>query len=424
MNIKNWVGALSCAAMLMTVASVAQASNLGVRALPLASLPAAGRVIPAPAGHGIDGQYIVVFKPSATPLNGLAAQALSRVGGQVLGSLPIINAVVMQIDALSARLLAANRSVAYVEQDQWLSAGAVQANPPWGLDRVDQSALPVNGSYTYPDGAGAGANVYVIDTGIRTTHAEFTGRIGGGRNFVASSGPLTLPIPLLGTLSPLGGGSTDPNNFADCNGHGTHVSGTAVGTQYGVAKKARVHAIRVLGCDGSGPNSGVIAGVEWVANNHVKPAVANLSLGGSASTALDDAVRAAIRSGVVMVTSAGNDNANACGGSPNRVPEALTVAASDAQDRRASFSNSGTCVDLFAPGVGVISAWHTGDTAANTLNGTSMAAPHVAGAVALLLAQGAPSDVVAGMIVSGATPGRVQSAGTGSPNLLLRTAAP
>lgn len=420
MNIRIGWGALCCALMLVTAGGVAQAAGPGARALPQLTAPAAGRFIPAPAGRGIEGQYIVVFKRSATALPALAAQAVGRVGGTVLGRLPIINAVVMQIDALSARLLAAHPSVAYVEQDQWLRAGTVQANPPWGLDRIDQAALPVDGAYTYPDGAGMGANVYVIDTGIRATHAEFTGRVGGGRNFVASNGPLTLPVPFLGNLSLLGGGGTDPNNFADCNGHGTHVSGTAVGTQYGVAKKATVYAVRVLGCDGSGPNSGVIAGVEWVAGNHVKPAVANLSLGGSASTALDDAVRAAIGRGVVMVTSAGNDNANACGGSPNRVPEALTVAASDAQDRRASFSNSGACVDLFAPGVGVISAWHTGNTATNTLNGTSMAAPHVAGAVALLLAQGAPADVVAGMIVNGATPGVVQGPGAGSPNLLLR----
>ncbi len=291
-----------------------------------------------------------------------------------------------------------------------MSIGATQVSPVWGLDRIDQTNLPLNQSFIYADSAGQGSHVYIIDTGIRASHSEVVTRVGTGRNFAANSSSFLF------------GGSTDPNNTNDCNDHGTHVAGTAVGTQYGVAKKATVYPIRVLGCNGSGANSGVIAGVDWVAANHKKPAVANMSLGGASSTALDTAVNNAIAAGVTFVAAAGNDNANACNGSPNRVLNALTVASSDIQDRRSSFSNHGSCVDLFAPGTGILSASHNSDTATATLSGTSMAAPHVAGAAALYLSgqpSATPAQVAQAILVS--TSNNVISNVNGSPNKLLNT---
>lgn len=432
MRYKKTAVALASVAMFAVGAQSAHAGWLSKILKPVSVVvaPVLGSVVAAPAATAIEGQYIVVFKDGGA-LGGLIDAATSLVGGTVIGQLPIINAAVMQLDALSARILAGSPLVDYVEQDQWMSAGASQVNATWGLDRSDQDNRPLDGLYNYPDNAGAGANVYVIDTGLLSGHVDFAGRVGGGRNFVANgAGGAALPIPILGPIlggllgGLLGGGGgveADPENFTDCNGHGTHVSGTAAGSTYGIAKGATVYGVRVLGCDGGGANSGVIAGVEWVANNHVAPAVANMSLGGGNSTALDAAVRAAVDQGVVMVVAAGNDNANACNGSPNRVAEAITVGSTDNQDRRSSFSNFGTCVDLFAPGSNITSAWHTGNNAINTISGTSMASPHVAGAVALLIGSGAPVSAAVDSIVGGATPGVLTGVGAGSPNLLLRT---
>jgi subtilisin family serine protease len=240
--------------------------------------------------------------------------------------------------------------------------------------------------------------VYIIDTGIRTGHGEFGGR--------ASSGFTSI---------------TDGLGTDDCHGHGTHVSGTVGGTVYGVAKGVSLIAVRVLDCGGSGTTAGVIAGVDWVTGNHVKPAVANMSLGGGASSTLDAAVSNSVTAGVTYAIAAGNSSADACNYSPARTPTAITVGATTSTDARASYSNYGTCLDLFGPGSSITSAWNTSNTATNTISGTSMATPHVAGVAALVL-QGNPAwspAQVAGELTSNASTGKVGSPGTGSPNLLL-----
>lgn len=375
------------------------------------------------AGRTIEGQYIIAFEDDAGAVTNLVEAIQTGVGGQFLGELPIINGAVMRLDDISATLIAGLPQVRYVEQDQIMETTAPieQDNATWGLDRSD-ARTGLDGVYAYPSSAGTDAHIYVIDTGLLTTHSEFTGRVGEGRNFVGAGGPIGLPIPLLGPLLGGllgGGGDIDPTDETDCNGHGTHVAGTAAGSTYGMAKKATVHGVRVLDCNGSGANSGVIAGVDWVSENAEMPAVANMSLGGGASTALDEAVRNAGASGVVMVVAAGNSDADACGGSPNRVDEAITVGSTARGDERSGFSNFGTCVDVFAPGTNITSAWHTGDTATNTISGTSMASPHVAGAAALYLGAGVDQADVFNGIIQDATPGVISGAGTGSPNLLL-----
>ena len=300
--------------------------------------------------------------------------------------------------------------VASVEKDGVVSSAGTQSpTPSYGLDRVDQRALPLSNSYT-TEAQGAGVKAYIIDTGIALGHTDFAGRAVSGFDAVD-------------------GGSAD-----DCNGHGTHVAGTTGGTQYGVAKAVSLVAVRVLDCGGSGSISGVIAGVDWVAADHQagQPAVANMSLGGGASAALDTAVQRAIADGVSFAVAAGNagglvggllGTSNACTGSPSRVPQALTVGATDANDSQASYSSSGKCLDLYAPGSDITSAWFDSPTATKTISGTSMASPHVAGAAALYLSTtpGASPAQVAQQLVSTATPGVVQRPGSGSPNRLLFT---
>jgi Subtilisin-like serine proteases len=299
-----------------------------------------------------------------------------------------------------ARQVAADPDVAFVEEDRVISLNADQLNPPsWGLDRVDQRGLPLNSRYSYGGTAG-NVNVYIIDTGIRNSHADFGGRARSGYDFI--------------------GGDADAN---DCNGHGTHVAGTVGGATYGVAKGVRLIGVRVLDCNGYGTISSVVAGIDWVTANAVKPAVANMSLGGGASTAIDNAVNNSIASGVTYVVAAGNESANACSRSPARVPAAITVGATTNTDARWSLSNYGSCLDIFAPGAGITSAWHTSNTAANTISGTSMATPHVAGAAALVLSvnPSATPAQVRDTIVGQATTGAVSNAGSGSPNTLLFT---
>ncbi len=287
--------------------------------------------------------------------------------------------------------------VAYVEADQVVSIGATQNNATWGLDRIDQANLPLNNTYNY-DFDGTGVNAYVIDTGVRITHSQFGSR---GRSGFTSI--------------------NDGNGTNDCQGHGTHVAGTIGSTTYGVAKDATIYAVRVLGCNGSGSNSGVIAGVDWVAANHVKPAVANMSLGGGASSALDNAVNSAVSQGITMVVAAGNDNSNACSYSPARAASAMTVGSTTSSDSRSSFSNYGSCLDIYAPGSSITSTWSTSNTATNTISGTSMASPHVAGVAALYLDEfpnASPAQVEAA-IEGAAIPNKVTDARSGSPNLLL-----
>jgi subtilisin family serine protease len=288
--------------------------------------------------------------------------------------------------------------VDYIEQDATVTLNSTQTNATWGIDRIDQRDRPLNGTYTYGL-TGSGVRAYIIDTGILGSHQDFGGRV-QETGFTAIND---------------GQGSTD------CNGHGTHVAGTVGGTVYGVAKNVELVAVRVLSCSGSGSTSGVIAGVDWVAGQSYRPAVANMSLGGGASSTLDTAVRKAHNAGVTMVVAAGNSNANACNYSPAREPTAITVGATTSSDARASYSNFGSCLDLFAPGSSITAAWHTSNTATNTISGTSMASPHVAGVAALLL-QSSPSaspTQVASAIASSASTGKVSSAGSRSPNLLL-----
>ena len=364
-------------------------------------------------GEPIEGQYIVLLNKleipllSLLPLGDVINDLLGNVGGVLLGSFEhVLRGFVAELSPEAAALLAQNPLVSLVEQDRTVAIAATQTGATWGLDRIDQPNLPLDGSYQYGSD-GSGVHIYVVDTGLRTSHQEFSGRVGNGRNLVSS-----------GFLF----GSVDPANVDDCNGHGTHVAGTAAGSKWGVAKAATVHPVRVLGCGGSGSNSAVIAGIDWLAGNHIKPAVANISLGGSASTALDQAVRAAISAGVTFVVAAGNDNIDACSGSPNRVGEAITVGATSSNDSRASYSNKGACVDIFAPGSGITSAWYQSNSDTAVLNGTSMASPHVAGAAALILGQNpaASPATVAAQLVSEGVEGKLSSIGTGSPNLLLQ----
>ena len=351
----------------------------------------------------IEGQYIVVMRPGAqAAANRVAAVAeVRRNGAQVqqeYGS--ALQGFAARLPQRALDLLRSNSSVAYIEADQTITLNATQSPATGGLDRIDQRALPLNNSYTY-NFTGSGVTAYIIDTGVRFSHTQFGGRAVTGHDAID-------------------GGSAD-----DCNGHGTHVAGTVAGGTYGVAKSVRIVGVRVLNCQGSGSNSQVIAGIDWVTGNHAAgaPAVANMSLGGSASSALDTAVRNSIADGITYAIAAGNSNADACTQSPARVAEAITVGSTTTADARSSFSNYGTCLDIFAPGSSITSAWHTSDTATNTISGTSMASPHVAGAAALFVQQNgsvSPQAVRDGLVNSSTT-GVVTNAGTGSPNRLLYT---
>ena len=310
-----------------------------------------------------------------------------------------LNGFAVEMSAEDAERLSQDFRVKYVEEDGTVTADAVQNNPPsWGLDRIDQRNLPLNAVYTF-NWTGSGVRVYVIDTGIRTAHGQFGGR--------ASN-----------VFDAFGG------NGQDCNGHGTHVAGTVGGSTTGVAKSALLRGVRVLNCSGSGSNSGVIAGVDWVRQNHIAPAVANMSLGGGASSALDTAVNNLHNANVTIAVAAGNNSgANACNSSPARAANAVTVGSTTQSDSRSSFSNIGTCLDIFAPGSSIVSAWITSNTALATLSGTSMASPHVAGAAALYKQANpsASSTTIRNALVNNATTGVVGNAGTGSPNRLLYT---
>ncbi|GHF93805.1 alkaline serine protease [Deinococcus piscis] len=356
----------------------------------------------------IDGQYIVVLSQGALGSD-LSAQSESSLI-QALGLQPqgvtmqyiygqALEGFAAQLSAENLQILRADPRVKYIEQDQVMRANATQNGATWGLDRVDQRALPLNSSYVYNTTA-SNVTSYIIDTGILTTHSDFGGRAVWGTN------------------------QTGDGRNTDCNGHGTHVAGTVGGNTYGVAKGTRLVAVKVLSCDGSGSNSGVIAGINWAASNRSGPAVANMSLGGGASQATDDAVSGAVNRGLTMVVAAGNENQNACNVSPARAPLAITVGSTTRSDARSSFSNYGSCVDINAPGSDITSAWHTGNTATNTISGTSMASPHVAGGAALVLATNpsyTPAQVNSALNAS-ATTGQLTGL-NGSPNRLLYTLA-
>jgi subtilisin family serine protease len=358
----------------------------------------------------ISGQYIVVLKSKAASLSDESSR-MARVpvvaetiagqhGARLLRSFDRVlrGFVVKADDNVLAKLLADPR-VAYVEEDGVVTINTVQTNATWGLDRVDRRLLPLNTEYTY-DTTGAGVHAYVIDTGLNVTHNEFTGRIGNGTYFT--------------------GGSVN-----DCNGHGTHVAGTLGGTTYGIAKAVTIHPVRVFDCSGGTSSSTIVAAMDWVANNKISPAVVNMSLGGGTNTSINTAVATLHNSGVTVVVAAGNNSADACSFSPAGAPSAITVGSIDSTDTRSSFSNFGSCLDLFAPGSNISSAWIGGNTATNTISGTSMASPHVAGIAARYL-QTHPSATPAAVWLAihyannifGTTPSwpGVANRGTNSPN--------
>jgi subtilisin family serine protease len=376
---------------------LAGAAAVGLAVIATAPAGAAeGQVLGAGSPTAIEGSYIVKFK------DGIAARADStaaKYGGTVKRTFSAaMHGFAASMSEQEAKFLAADPSVEFVQQNQKVKLLDDQANPPsWGQDRVDQRDLPLDNNYSFSTTA-SNVHAYIIDTGVEITHPEFGGRATSGFDAVDND-----------------------NDATDCNGHGTHVSGTIGGSTYGLAKEVQIVAVRVLDCGGSGTTEGVVAGIDWVTQNAVKPAVANMSLGGGADAALDAAVQSSIASGVTYGIASGNSSADACGFSPARVPEAITVNASDINDAQASFSNFGTCTDIYAPGVDITSSWLNGGT--NTISGTSMATPHVVGASALYLADhpdAAPADVAAAL-TGNATPDKVTGAGSGSPNLLLFT---
>ncbi len=382
--------------------------RLTVAPLLLSALALGGVLAPARAAAPEPvGRYVVVVDRATT--TGVAAGLVRRLGGTVgVRWSAALDGFAATLPTAAVPVLRALPGVRTVEPDAAVRVQATQVRPPsYGLDRIDQRALPLSSSYTTRS-TGSGVSAYVIDTGVRRDHVDLAGRVAAGFDAVDGGAP------------------------TDCNGHGTHVSGTLGGTTSGVAKKVRIVPVRVLDCDGSGANSGVISGVDFAVRDHRAgtPAVANLSLGGPPSAALDQAVSRLIADGVTVAVAGGNDGgfvnellgaSDACDGSPSRVRAALTVGATDRTDSRADYSDVGRCLDLFAPGTDIPSAWYTSRTATAVLSGTSMATPHVAGAAALLL-QASPRMTpaqVAQKLVSTATPGRVSGAGSGSPNKLL-----
>ncbi|MEV5915224.1 S8 family peptidase [Streptomyces chartreusis] len=375
----------------------------GLTALPAQAAPAEGKVLAAGSPTAVKDSYIVTLKRSAglKAASGAGKSLVKEYGGSVDKTFrTALNGYSATLSATEARRLAADPAVASVEQNQRVRlADTTQTSAPWGLDRIDQAALPLSGTYTYPDSAGSDVTAYVIDTGVRITHQQISGRASYG--YDAVDGDTTA---------------------SDGNGHGTHVATTIAGSTYGVAKKAKIVAVRVLDNSGSGTTAGVIAGIDWVTDNHSGPSVANLSLGGGASTTLDTAVRNSIASGVTYAVAAGNSSANASSYSPARVTEAITVGATTSSDARASYSNYGSVLDIFAPGSSITAGWYTSDTATNTISGTSMATPHVAGAAAVYLAghTSATPAAVASALTGGATANVVTSPGSGSPNRLLK----
>ncbi|WP_026424646.1 S8 family peptidase [Actinokineospora inagensis] len=356
------------------------------------------------AQQPVAGSYIVVFKDGKTApevTNGKALDLARKHGGSVGNTYTAsLRGFAVRMNESAAKQLAADPSVAYVQQDGYAHVSDTQTNPTWGLDRIDQQNLPLDQKYTYPNTA-SNVTAYILDTGIYKSHPEFEGRAKDGYDFIDND-----------------------SDASDCQGHGTHVAGTVGSATYGVAKKVNLVAVRVLDCQGNGQYSQIISGIDWVAKNAKKPAVANMSLGGGADSSVDNAVKSAIAAGVTFAVAAGNNGGDACQTSPARTPDAITVAASDNADKRSIWtagsqeSNWGTCVDIFGPGTNITSTKNGGGTA--SMSGTSMATPHVTGSAALYLSANpsATPQQVRDALVNNATSGKVTDT-KGSPNKLL-----
>ncbi|WHT23247.1 S8 family serine peptidase [Crossiella sp. CA-258035] len=365
----------------------------------------AGVAAPGPAAASAETGYLVLLRDGQAEAASAAAAGLAQRYGLAVGHTydTAVRGFAARMSPQRARALAGDPAVALVEPDGIARGQETQLNPTWGLDRVDQRDLPLDREYSYR-GKGDGVTVYVVDSGVDYRQSDFGGRASSGYDFIDNDA-----------------------DAADCAGHGTHVAGTVGSNTYGVAKGVKVVSVRVLGCNNSGPWSTIVKGIDWVAKNARKPAVISLSLGGGVTSTVDQAVQGAIRAGVTATVAAGNSGQDACGVSPARVPEAITVAASDSQDRRSIFSggqssNFGRCTDLFAPGSNITSLRNGGGI--QQMNGTSMATPHVAGAAALYLGgnPGASPSQVSSALTGGATAGKITD-GRGSPNKLLHTAS-
>ncbi|MFJ8162422.1 S8 family serine peptidase [Streptomyces sp. NPDC096136] len=379
--------------------------------------PAHGRVRTASAP--IPGRYVVVFReqPASVPHGpapdaghaaaaaaSAAASAAARTARTHGGTVRTVFSTALrgyaaEMTAAQAERVAADPEVSYVQQDGLHAAAATQTDPPWGLDRIDQRDLPLDRKYTAAQSA-ANVTVYLVDSGLRTTHSQFQGRAAIGVDEVG-----------------------DGRNGADCTGHGTHVAGTVGGKDFGVAKGVRLVAVRVTDCRDRAATSAIIAAADWITAHAAGPAVVNMSINGGANTAEDDAIKRSISSGVTWVVSSGNGNTDACANSPARIGAAIVVNNSTADDARRSDSNFGPCTDLFAPGTAITSAGNQSDTAGRQLSGTSMAAPHVTGAAALFLSThpGATPAEVHSALTAAATTGKIRGAGKDTPNRLLFT---
>lgn len=354
----------------------------------------------------IKNQYIVILNKDVGSSNEFAQGIAKQHGGKVLQTYDAVlkGFAIYLPDVAGTAFVEAmkkNPKVVSIENDTIMKVDATtQSNPDWGLDRIDQRNLPLDSAYSYLQ-TGSGTTAYIVDTGILSTHQQFSGRVLSGYTAIS-----------------------DGNGTSDCHGHGTHVAGTVGGSTYGVAKNVSLVPIRILGCDGSGASSNVIAGLDWILKNGKKPAVVNISLGGEANASLDSAVENLFNNGYVMVVAAGNSNTDACSSSPARVSKAITVAATDNTDTRASYSNYGSCVDIFAPGSQINSSWIGSNTATKVLNGTSMATPHVVGVVAEML-QSTPTatpQTISNNLLNQASNNVVKNP-SGSPNRLLYKSA-
>lgn len=385
----------------LTAAITAVAAAAGVTVLSTsfagAATPAQGTIYGANAEGAVAGSYIVLLDKKADKKD-LAAEYGGKLQRNYSSAVNGFSA--SGLSETEAKRLAADPAVAKVVQNKKFSINATQDNPPsWGLDRIDQADTAGDKKYTYPDSAGEGVTAYVIDTGVRVSHKDFEGRAAHGFDAVDND-----------------------DSADDGNGHGTHVAGTIAGTAHGVAKKAKVVAVRVLDDNGSGTTEQVVAGIDWVTKNHKGPSVANMSLGGGADEALDAAVSKAIASGVTFAVAAGNESTDASQGSPARVKEAITVASSTKDDAQSEFSNFGQIVDIYAPGSDITSAWNDSDEGTKTISGTSMATPHVVGAAAIYLGahQDATPEQVATALTDGATADKITNPSEGTPNKLLK----